>query len=123
MTGFMLEIMGKCSSCGERTADLAVGGQCAVPRLARKMPRGSWAEGVEYFLGMAIDMRWSIPTMPAVAVAVRVHRGYKDASMEVQTEAVVPKLARFGVDRAAKSYGVVEGSGSGQGAGRFVSVT
>jgi hypothetical protein len=97
-------------------------GQCAAPRLARTVPRGGRAEGVKYFLGLAVDMRWPIPTMPAVAVAVRVHRGYKDAREAAQMEAVVPKLARFGANRVAKSDGVVEGSGSGQGAGRFVTV-
>lgn len=120
---FMLEKMGKCSSCGERTADLAVSGQCAAPRLARTVPRGSRAECVEYFLGLAIDMRWPIPTMPAVDVAVRVRRGYKDACGATQKEAFVPELARFGAIRAAKSSNVVEGSGSGQGAGRFATVT
>lgn len=62
----------------------------------------------EIFLGLTVDMRWPIPTMPAVAVAVRVHRGYKDAREATQMEAVVPKLARFGANRAAKSDGVVK---------------
>ena len=78
---------------------------------------------MKYFLGLTVDMRWPIPTMPAVAVAVCVHRGYKDAREATQMEAVVPKLARFGANRAAKSDGVVEGSGSGLGAGRFIAVT
>ena len=100
---FLLEIMGKCSSCGVGTADLAGSGRPAAPRLARRVPRGSRAEGVKYFLELAVDMRWPVPTIPAVAVAVRVHRGYKDAREAMQTGAVVPELARFGANRAAKS--------------------
>ena len=69
--------------------------ESAVPRSARTAPHGNRAGGVKSFLELAVDMRRPIPTIPAVVIAVCVHRGYKDARGTTQTEAVVPKLARF----------------------------
>jgi len=53
------------------------------------------SERREFFLELVVDRRWPIPTIPAIAVAVRVHRGYKDARWTTQTAATVPGWARF----------------------------
>ena len=68
---------------------------CGSARVADGAARGHACGRLEIFLELTVDRRWPIPTIPAVGVAVRVHRGYKDAGEAMQTEAVVPRLARF----------------------------
>ncbi len=76
----LLEKMGKCSSRYDRTADLAVRTADAWFRALRGgAAHGDECGRLEIFLELAVDRRWPIPTILPVAVAVRVHRGYKDA--------------------------------------------
>ena len=72
------------------TLGSALGANCTAIEL-----RGGWADGVEYFLELVVDRLWLIPTIPAVAIAVRVRRGYKDAHGITQRAAFVPGWARL----------------------------